>query len=235
MPCSHCSAPKTFARGLCQACYYRLRRNGSVERKNVINSGLCAVGGCEKAAFAKNLCQQHYNKADHPMKATWKILRSRHPGEYSPSWESFEAFLADVGSRPARKHQLRRIDLTKPFSKENAAWFAPVSSGSQRGKWTADETASYSRAWTLKKKFGISLDHYDEMLAAQNGVCAICGGKESHVHKSGKLKDLSVDHCHTNGNVRGLLCVKCNRALGCLEDSVPRLKRAIAYLEKSKA
>jgi hypothetical protein len=233
MPCSHCAAPKTFARGLCQACYYRLRRNGSVERKNVINSGLCAVEGCEKAAFAKNLCQTHYNRADHPMKATWKILRSRYPGQFDPSWESFDRFLADVGSRPTRKHQLRRTNLTKPFSKENVAWFAPVSSGSDRGKWTPEDTASYARAWSLKTKFGISMERYDEMLAAQNGVCAICGGKESHIHKSGKLKELSVDHCHTNGNIRGLLCMNCNQALGRFQDNIEYLRRAIAYLEKS--
>src|SRR5689334_15682455 len=116
MNCSNCGK-KHFARGLCQACYYRLRRNGSVERKYVINSGKCSVEGCGRDAFAKNLCQSHYNKADHPLKATWKLLRSRHKDEYPESWESFETFLHEVGSRPTTKHQLRRLDASKPFAK----------------------------------------------------------------------------------------------------------------------
>lgn len=234
MSCSNCGK-KIFARGLCQACYYRLRRNGTVERKNVVNSGKCAVDGCENLAFAKNLCQTHYNRADHPLKATWKLLRSRHPGAYPEAWESFEVFLSDVGSRPSDKHQLRRLNSAKPFSKKNVEWLAPVGADFRRGKWTGDEISSYDRAWNLKRKYGISVDEYDQLLVEQNGVCAICRSKESHVYKSGKLKDLSVDHCHSTGKVRGLLCVKCNRALGYLDDSIERINRAITYLEKSKA
>lgn len=233
MDCSNCGK-KHFARGLCQACYYRLRRNGSVARKNVINSGKCSVEGCEREAFAKNLCQSHYNKADHPLKATWKLLRSRHPGDFPETWDSFEQFLTDVGPRPNPKHQLRRLDASRPFSKENAEWLAPVGSDFRKGSWTPDQISSYGRAWNLKKKFGISVQEYDLLLAKQGGVCAICGNKESHVYKSGKPKELSVDHCHTNGNVRGLLCVKCNRGLGYFDDDIERINRAIDYLRKSK-
>lgn len=232
MSCSNCGK-KIFARGLCQACYYRLRRNGSVERKNVINSGKCKVDGCENEAFAKNLCQSHYNKADHPLKATWKLLRSRHPGEFPATWESFEVFLSDVGSRPSGKHQLRRLDAASAFSKENIGWLAPIGSDFRRGKWTGEKIASYDRAWNLKRKYGISVDEYDKLLASQNGVCAICGTKETHTHKSGKLKELSVDHCHSRGHVRGLLCVKCNRGLGYFDDDLERINRAIDYLRKS--
>ena len=63
------------------------------------------------------------------------------------------------------------------------------------------------------------------MEAAQDGRCAICGAV------SGRL---FVDHCHTTGNVRGLLCVACNNALGQFRDSVSALRRAIDYLEQSR-
>lgn len=233
MDCSNCGK-KHFARGLCQACYYRQRRNGSVARKNVVNSGKCLVEGCERDAFAKNLCQSHYNKADHPLKATWKLLRSRHPGDFPSAWESFDQFLIDVGSRPSSKHQLRRLDGTKPFSKSNAEWLAPVGIDFRRATWTQEQISSYGRAWTLKKKFGISVQEYDLLLAKQGGVCAICGNKENHVYKSGKLKELAVDHCHGSKKVRGLLCLNCNQGLGRFQDSVENLQRAIDYLRKSK-
>jgi hypothetical protein len=84
------------------------------------------------------------------------------------------------------------------------------------------------RSWNLKKNYGISLDQYDEMLSAQGGVCAICGdppcGNYSQLY-------LQVDHCHTTGRVRGLLCGPCNLGLGSLKDSPKLLRLAAEYLE----
>lgn len=233
MICTNCGK-KHFARGLCQACYYRLRRNGSVARKYVINSGKCSVDGCERDAFAKNLCQQHYNRADHPLKATWKLLRSRHKGEYPDAWESFEVFLADVGPRPTPRHQLRRLNAASPFTKENVGWLEPIGVDRRRGQWDRKRIEDYDRTWNLKRKYGISVQEYETFLVRQNGVCAICGNKESHVHKSGKLKDLAVDHCHDSKQVRGLLCFNCNQGLGRFQDNIEHLHRAIEYLRKSK-
>ena len=64
----------------------------------------------------------------------------------------------------------------------------------------------------LKKKYGITLEQYDEMFEAQGGICAIC--KESDI--TGKR--LSIDHDHETGKVRGLLCGKCNTRIGVLEN-----------------
>lgn len=229
MPCSSCGIDKVFSRGLCGGCYHRLRRNGSVKRKYVINSGKCSAEGCDRPSFAKNFCQTHYNKAQHPLRAVWKLLRSRNPGQFPATWDGFERFLDDVGARPTPKHQLRRIDATKPYSKTNVNWLSPVSKIDNMSK---DERSTYSREWTLQRRFNITGAQFEQMLSKQSGVCAICDRAETHIHKSGKPKSLSVDHCHSGGHVRGLLCVNCNRALGYLEDSIPRLKRAIAYLEK---
>ena len=82
---------------------------------------------------------------------------------------------------------------------------------------------------TLKYKFGISLEKYNEMFAAQNGCCKTCCR-----HQSELSKILVVDHCHDNGQVRGLLCDYCNRLLGNYENK-PELFRAFdAYLNSSK-
>ncbi len=72
----------------------------------------------------------------------------------------------------------------------------------------------------LYGRYGITLDDYCSMLEEQQGCCAICRQE----------KTLVVDHCHDVGRIRGLLCDKCNRGLGCFEDDVERLERAVLYL-----
>lgn len=86
----------------------------------------------------------------------------------------------------------------------------------------------------LKKKFGITLAQYRLMLAEQNGVCAICSQPETAV-RAGKIKFLAIDHCHSTGKVRGLLCQSCNQAIGHLNDDTARLRAAIEYIERHKA
>lgn len=83
----------------------------------------------------------------------------------------------------------------------------------------------------LKKRFGISLERYNEMKEAQKHVCAICGNPETAIdHRTKKLRDLAVDHCHITGEIRGLLCTRCNTAIGLLQDDVDLLAKAISYL-----
>lgn len=83
----------------------------------------------------------------------------------------------------------------------------------------------------LKKKFDITYDDYVKMLTEQNGVCAICCKKETYKNRYGTVRELSVDHNHTTGKVRGLLCARCNAAIGMLEEDVPRIHVLIRYLE----
>lgn len=227
MACTHCEKPSVFARGLCQACYYRLRRNGSLERKNVVNKGSCSIDGCSNAAFSRNLCQKHYDQAEHPMKHTWKILRSRAPQQYPPSWDRFESFLADIGERPGPRFQLRRKDADQAWSTTNFRWVEPV----ERVDPMGDRRNEYERAWRFKNKFGITTDEYDAMFKAQDGKCAICAQSSKQVHrKTGKVRDLAVDHCHDTGKVRALLCTDCNMALGLFKDDPDLLSAAADYL-----
>lgn len=82
------------------------------------------------------------------------------------------------------------------------------------------------RAYVLRRSYGITPERYDTMLAAQGGHCAICPAKEP----GGRGKFFHVDHDHTTGKVRGLLCHRCNTALGLFQDSPAALKLAIKYL-----
>ena len=74
-------------------------------------------------------------------------------------------------------------------------------------------------------KYGIDRARYQLMFAEQKGVCKLCGKPEK------KIRKLAVDHCHTTGKVRGLLCMECNTGLGKFKDNTEVLARAIAYLE----
>lgn len=83
------------------------------------------------------------------------------------------------------------------------------------------------RAMNLKK-YNLTPDGYDAILSAQNGVCAACGQPECGHNQFGLLR-LAVDHDHATGRVRGLLCMRCNRALGLLGDSVERIASLLTY------
>jgi len=78
----------------------------------------------------------------------------------------------------------------------------------------------------LKRKYGITLEMYDTMLAKQHGVCAICFGDN-------KGEVLVVDHNHITGKVRGLLCQMCNKGIGSLktDEGTALLFSAIKYIE----
>jgi hypothetical protein len=76
----------------------------------------------------------------------------------------------------------------------------------------------------LRRKFGISIEIYEEMLAAQGGVCGICG-REPNPNIS-----LHVDHDHETGAIRGLTCFRCNQAMGAFAEDPVLLGAAATYL-----
>lgn len=80
----------------------------------------------------------------------------------------------------------------------------------------------------MKRDYGITLDEHEALLAKQNGKCAIC-----RTDDPGRGKRWNVDHCHTSGEIRGLLCVGCNFLLGHAKDNVEVLIAAAVYLEKA--
>jgi len=82
----------------------------------------------------------------------------------------------------------------------------------------------------IKRDFGLEAEQYADLYLTHNGKCAICAISEADAGEKG----LAVDHCHSTGNVRGLLCRKCNTSLGQFKDDVSLLQKAIEYLNKFK-
>lgn len=76
-------------------------------------------------------------------------------------------------------------------------------------------------------KYGINLEIYNKMLKEQHGVCAICKA----LPPTNRKKRLEIDHCHATGQVRGLLCNKCNVMLGSAKDDIKIMEKGIKYLQ----
>jgi hypothetical protein len=89
-----------------------------------------------------------------------------------------------------------------------------------------------SRKTHLRNAYDLSPEDYDYFVHLQKNQCAICHKTETRLLPSGKIKPLSVDHNHTTGKVRALLCNDCNASLGFCKEDKTLLLNMIAYLEK---
>lgn len=105
-----------------------------------------------------------------------------------------------------------RVAYNKTYREENKEKFLAV-----------------ERKSKLKITYGITPEQYDVMLTKQNGRCAICSTKKP----GGRTKMFFIDHCHSTGSIRGLLCMRCNTGLGLFLDSPKFLANAISYLKEN--
>lgn len=87
-----------------------------------------------------------------------------------------------------------------------------------------DPLSQQKRNTQLRRRYGISLWHYQRMLEDQGGTCAICN-TPPRSHRS-----LAVDHDHATGAVRALLCDPCNKILGHLRDRPEHALGLLLYL-----
>jgi len=99
-----------------------------------------------------------------------------------------------------------------------------------RRVWAKTKGAKkFIRNQGYKSRYGISYEVFEEMLKSCDYTCHICGCKVVQKHGGNKA---CLDHCHTTGNLRGVLCNRCNKGIGLLDDSVDVLQKAIDYLQK---
>lgn len=130
-----------------------------------------------------------------------------------------------------RKYQKEYYERNKEKLKEyRTNWYYENRElGLERSKKWAKSNKDRRKHNLLKSMYNITLDDYNKMFEDQNGCCKIC-----EKHQSELNKPLFVDHCHTTGKVRGLLCSKCNLGIGYADDSVNILKNMIKYLEDAE-
>ena len=99
-----------------------------------------------------------------------------------------------------------------------------------------NENTQTMRQQHIYRTFGLSWETYLQLFSQQRGQCSICKTTlklhKNDIDNVGEVPH--VDHCHTTGKVRGLLCAKCNKALGLFRDNVTIIRLAADYLENSK-
>lgn len=220
----------------------------------------CAVDGCDKPIRSLGYCGMHLQRlrrhgdalrerrrdfTKSPLYPTWKMLRRK--ATVCEEWvQSFEVFERTCPRMPDSENSwtLCAINPTMKIGPLNAEW----KFRHKRGTWTdkQKDAAKYrQRAYRLahpdrvkntilKRHYGITIGDYMRMHNDQNGLCAICKKPETTVIR-GKEVSLSVDHCHSTGAVRGLLCRPCNQAIGSMKHDRSILLAAIDYLDKSEA
>ena len=131
--------------------------------------------------------------------------------------KSLEDFHKQSRSKDGRQRVCKECNTAsvKRWQKDNPERYAEYYK-SRDAIYSAD---SRKRA----KKYGMTPEELSEFLLSTDGVCTICGRHPNNW--------LVVDHCHKTGKVRGVLCEKCNQALGLMDDNAEYLESAIAYLK----
>jgi Recombination endonuclease VII len=96
----------------------------------------------------------------------------------------------------------------------------------QRSYAESGQKQIWDRKSYLRRTYGITIADYDRMFEEQNGVCAICGEARP------EERTLHIDHDHETGVIRGLLCFRCNNALGDFREEYELFQRAADYLDR---
>lgn len=146
---------------------------------------------------------------------------------------------AESKRRSAKNHAVKIAEYQKLWHAKNkekqAAYNKEYKKTHPAKKRTPEQNRKYKpyvRELHLKKKYGIDENGYQNLLASQNGCCAICKTTDPHGKRHNRFH---VDHCHKSNFVRGLLCSRCNMGLGSFLDDIQLMQKAIEYLIESKA
>lgn len=150
--------------------------------------------------------QKERNKADYQAKKEQYKTRSKKWREENP--ERYKAATTAWAEKNREK-----VKAT------SAAWY----------RQNRDRASKTARANKLARMFNMTVEQFESMKQSQGGNCAICG---TFTPVAGKW-NLHVDHCHSTGKVRGLLCHHCNVGLGAFKDSLELLNLAAGYLRRS--
>lgn len=244
---------RAIARGWCRKHYTRWDRYGDplYEPPPPPKANPCTVEGCTNPQKSRGWCQTHYRRFQrHGDPLHVKRIRgagpSRAPVVRDPVQEGnkrcrrcgLEKPLDDFYTRKSGHYVGQPMPYCKP------CWQAINRDMAARDpERTKILRRSYSKAYRLRHlervrekerkanvarrevKYGLTPGQFAAMLEAQGGACAIC------LKPCPSGKSLAVDHDHTTGAVRALLCIKCNQGIGQFDDNPQLLQAAIRYLK----
>jgi len=140
----------------------------------------------------------------------------------------------DQLSAYAREYRAKNLEKKRAYEKEYYEK-NPDKAKEKRRKYNANWLAknpNANRNKHYKKRYGITVEDYETMSKQQNHLCAICGLPETKKRRDGTTSILAVDHDHTTGKVRQLLCAGCNHMLGNIENKQVSLDVIAAYIKR---
>jgi hypothetical protein len=200
-----------------------------VPRNNLVR-GFCGVEECGRPHKSGGFCNTHYIQFRRGVRS-FKAIKTRdsNPPE----------LCTEIGCRGQTKARglcdmhyarLLRYGHTKYRDRKRPPKICSIE-GCDNWVYAKNKCSKHYVHLRKLKIYGLSVEDYDSLLNKQNGVCAICEQKETVLDGvSGKVKMLSVDHCHDTGKVRGLLCSACNTGIGLARHDPEILRSAISYL-----
>jgi hypothetical protein len=159
------------------------------------------------------------------------VKRCKHCGET----KSLDEFYGDPKARDGRRPECKACNLAgraRKYAANPQPYIDRVKKWQQENPERLNENRreyrrrparqSADRAGYLKRKYGMTIADYERMFEAQGRVCAICGEERT----------LHVDHDHVTGSIRGLLCFRCNQAIGSLQEDHDIFQKAADYLDR---
>jgi hypothetical protein len=215
-----CTAPVDSG-GLCRKHYMRKYRHGSTEQTRPADWGA---------------------RESHQLYKLWCSIKRNRSDVTCAEWlKDFWKFVRDVGAQPEGYGRVTLMPMSQneKMGPGNFYWSTPIASTEVRRSkaehmkaWRAaklEANEDYFRDADYQKRYGVTLEWYNQKLAEQGGNCAICKHPETTKIR-GTVIRLAVDHCHDTGVARALLCKECNQAIGLMHHDPVRLAAAASYV-----
>lgn len=189
----------------------------------------CTEDGCTRRRVARGLCNTDYQRRQKAgaLPARESAIVSHSLTDFDPIRSKATCSICGPGAGIRFRRRWKNDTELDPRGK-------PECRGLRFNARNADGTRKYKKGTTRKgdrraerlRRYGLSKADYERMLVRQSGRCAICL----------KVPDepLCVDHCHKTGQVRGLLCRRCNLGLGHFSDDLDVFSRATRYLKTAQ-
>ena len=198
----------------------------------------CSVDECNEKAVGRGWCRKHYMrwKRKGSTDDTRKNARGvcSEPGCFRPHVAKGLCDSHYRSGKARRKRKVRRAQRDRiceccgksiPAERNGRAKFCSYECKTAFHNQYTERRHKWQQEYFLRQKYGLSLQEYEQLVEQQDGRCAICGCDQP----AGRGR-WHVDHDHTTGKVRGLLCHNCNVGLGNFKDDPRRLEAAVKYL-----
>lgn len=207
---------------------------------------VCGEPGCDKPVHGKGLCSTHYERTRR------KPGKCRDCGGPKPPGIG-RRLCDDCRAKAEERRREERVEYDREWyqrnredvlARERERYEDPAFRERKKQAsrdWAAahpDRARTNARRGWAKRKYGLTLEEVEEILARG---CAICGthrgrkvGKTSAIMGEQAEQRICLDHCHTTGKVRDALCHNCNSMLGLAADDPDRLRAAADYLERHR-